>query len=116
MIFRDYADFVQDILDAVNVINRSIANKTFEEFKNTETIYFTVERMLEIIEEAANRIPAVIQGDYKEIPWAKMTAMRNRIIHAYDKVNPDIVWDTINNVIPDIIEPLNKMLIEIENK
>lgn len=116
MIYREYADFVQDILDAIAVINRSIADKSYEDFKNTETIYYTVERMIEIIGEAANRIPLRIQEEYPEIPWAKMIAMRNRIIHTYDKINPDIVWDTIKNVIPIILEPLNRMLIELENK
>jgi uncharacterized protein with HEPN domain len=44
-----------------------------------------------------------------------MIGMRNIIIHAYDRVSPDILWDTIKNTMPDIIDPLKKMLIDLEN-
>lgn len=116
MIYKEYADYVQDILDAVDTINRTVENKSYQEFKEIETIYYTVERMLEIIGEASNRIPLRIQGEYPEIPWSKIISMRNRIIHTYDRVNPDIIWDTIKNAIPKIIEPLKKMLEDLENK
>lgn len=116
MIYQEYADYVQDILDAIGTINRTVENISYEEFEQTETIYYTVERMFEIIGEASNRISLTIQEDYSEIPWGKMIAMRNRIIHAYDKINPDILWNTINNVIPVIVKLLKNMLKDLENK
>jgi len=67
MIYREYADYVQDILDAIDTINRIVHNKTYEEFENTETIYYTVERMFEVIGEASNRIPIIIQEEYPEL-------------------------------------------------
>ena len=116
MIYQEYADYVQDIINAIETINRTVNNKSFEEFEQTETVYYTVERMFEIIGEASNRIPLRIQEEYPQIPWGKMIAMRNRIVHGYDKVNPDIIWNTIKTVIPVITKPLKIMLEELETK
>lgn len=49
-------------------------------------------RLLEIIGEAANRVPEEIQAKYPDLPWLQMIGARNRLIHGYDSVDFDILW------------------------
>lgn len=68
----------------------------------------------EIIGEAAKRVPEVIRKKYPEIPWKAMSGMRDRIIHAYDSVDLEIVWKVVINDIPSIKPQLHKMLAELK--
>jgi uncharacterized protein with HEPN domain len=55
---------------------------------------FAVIRCFEIIGEAAKHLSDEFQRQYQGIPWSKMARMRDLLIHAYGRVNPDEVWDT----------------------
>ncbi len=67
-------------------------------------------RLLEVIGEAANRIPDDEQARYPEIPWAAMVGLRNRLIHGYDSVDLDIVWQIVTVDLPPLIEVLEKII------
>ncbi|MDD3435917.1 MAG: DUF86 domain-containing protein [Candidatus Gastranaerophilales bacterium] len=107
---RDYTDFIQDIIDAINSINVFIANMSFEEFIKDDKTFSAVTRKFEIIGEAANRIPKQIQQKYNDIPWPYMIGMRNKIIHDYDGVNLMIVFDSAKEDLNDLLPLLEKIL------
>ena len=68
-----------------------------------------MERLFEIIGEAARRVSQVYKEYHEEIPWPKMISMRNRISHEYDKVDHEILWDIVHVEVPQLIallEPL----------
>jgi uncharacterized protein with HEPN domain len=67
-------------------------------------------RCVEIVGEAASRIPVAIRRRHPNIPWAQIIAMRNRLIHGYDIVDYDIVWSTVSEDLPPLIAELEKML------
>jgi uncharacterized protein with HEPN domain len=61
------------------------------------------------IGEAASRISEQFRTDHPEVPWHKSIGMRHRIVHAYMKIDWEIVWDSALRDIPDLItllEPL----------
>lgn len=66
-----------------------------------------VVRLLEIIGEAANGISSEYQEAHPELPWSGMISMRNRLIHGYFDINLDIVWKTIQEDLPYLLEKLN---------
>jgi len=70
-------------------------------------------RLLEIIGEAANRVPENIQERFPELPWAQMIGMRNRLIHGYDAVDFDILWQIVTRDLPVLIGQLEKILGEV---
>lgn len=113
---RTYSDYIQDILTSISDINKITEDKTYKDFIENISFYRAIERTFEIIGEAANRIPKEIQDNYPDIPWAEMISMRNRIIHAYDRVNPEVLWDTINADLPELIIPLNNVLQDLLKK
>jgi uncharacterized protein with HEPN domain len=69
-------------------------------------------RLLEIIGEAATRISKEEQGHYSDIPWSEIVSLRNRLIHGYDAVDFDILWQIMNQDLPRLIQALRKALAE----
>jgi len=67
-------------------------------------------RLVEIIGEAAASIPRDERAKYPAIPWDKVVAMRNKLIHEYDRIDLDILWDTVTVELPDLIETLQTIL------
>jgi len=67
-------------------------------------------RLVEIIGEAANRVPDEIQSQYPDLPWLQMIGARNRLIHGYDSVDFDILWAIVANDLPGLIRQLQIIL------
>ncbi len=74
------------------------------------TFNLALTRLIEIIGEAANRVPEGFQEDHPEIPWMEIIGMRNRLIHGYDEVDFDFLWSVVRNDLPRLIKQLNKIL------
>ncbi|WP_242597141.1 DUF86 domain-containing protein [Billgrantia sulfidoxydans] len=66
-------------------------------------------RNLELIGEAATRIPLTVRQQYPDIPWRMIIATRNRLIHAYLGIDDDTVWSIIQDNIPELLEQLREV-------
>lgn len=73
------------------------------------------ERIVELIGEAANRLPREVQQRYPTIPWKQIVGMRNWLAHGYDGVDYDILWDVLSNHAPALVKQLDA-IIEAESK
>jgi uncharacterized protein with HEPN domain len=60
------------------------------------------DKLFELIGEAANRLPDEFRDQYRRIPWNKIIGMRNVLIHEYDSIDLDRVWETIQKDIPEL--------------
>jgi len=107
---RDWAFRIQDILDAIVKIQRYVSGVDFDTFENDEEIMDAVVHNLTIIGEAANHIPCDITDSHPEIPWRQMIDLRNFSVHAYWNLRPSVIWDTIQNDLPSLIEPLRNFI------
>jgi len=67
-------------------------------------------RLLEMIGEAANQVPREKQADYPELPWPQVIGLRNRLIHGYDIVDFDILWQIVTTDLPPLIAALEKIV------
>lgn len=65
-----------------------------------------LERLLEIVGEAANRVPKEQQALYPEIPWPQIGSLRNRLIHGYDSVDLAILWQVVTVDLPLLVASL----------
>jgi len=110
---RDKSSLI-DILNSCESIERFIRNKTKNDFYNDEMMQEAVIRKIEIIGEASNRISEDLKNRLPDLPWKKMKAMRNIMIHMYDELELEIVWDTANNDISRLRNRLKEIIPPIE--
>ena len=68
-------------------------------------------RLLEIIGEAAKGLSQELRDEHVDVPWSKMAAMRDRLIHGYFDVNRDVVWKTLLEDLPPVIIKLERIVI-----
>jgi len=107
---RKWQRRIEDILDAIVETQAFVAGATFEQFRTDAKTLKAVAADLMIIGEAANHIPDDVQEAHDDVPWVLMRAMRNRVVHIYFDVDPDILWDTVHNDLPKLVDPLKKLL------
>ena len=69
-------------------------------------------RLLEIVGEAAGRVPYEMRSRRTEIPWPQIIGLRNRLIHGYDSVDLDILWQIITGDLPPLIASLESIINE----
>ena len=67
-------------------------------------------RLIEIIGEAASRLPDDFRRRYADVPWRETVGMRNRLIHGYDTVDFDILWAIVQDDLPPPIAQLEAIL------
>lgn len=101
---------IEDILDAVRRIQAYTADMTADQFREDRKTIDAVVRNIEIIGEAARHVPREIQKASPRVAWPQMRGMRNVMIHEYDTVDVDIVWQTIQEDLPSIVGPLERLL------
>lgn len=71
-------------------------------------------REIEIIGEAAGKVSEECRRACNKIPWAKIVAMRNRVIHGYESINLDIVWNTVTVELPQLVPALENCLSSLD--
>jgi uncharacterized protein with HEPN domain len=79
-----------------------------------EKLALAVVRLIEIIGEAASKVGDETKAMHQSIPWREMIGMRNRLIHAYEAVDLDIVWKIITEDIPVLQEKIAEILTDID--
>jgi uncharacterized protein with HEPN domain len=67
-------------------------------------------RLLEIIGEAASRVPADERSQHPTVPWAAIVGLRNRLIHGYDSIDFDILWQVLTQDLPSLISTLEDIV------
>lgn len=103
---KNYDVYLKDIHQAILRIQRYIKNIDFETFSNEDMRQDAVIRQLEIIGEAANRLPKEFKTINPEFPLNESVRMRNFLIHGYDDIDLKIVWKTVKEDIPSLKKAL----------
>lgn len=70
------------------------------------------ERVIELLAEAVNAVADDLQEAYPDYPWYEPMGMRNLLVHEYWRADPDLVWTTLAEDIPEVAD----MVREIQNE
>ncbi len=73
-------------------------------------LLFALVRAVEVIGEAASKVTPETRSGMPAMPWAAITGMRNRLIHAYHDVDRDILWKTVTDELPQLIAALEAII------
>ena len=84
--------------------------KTRTDLERDRKLNLALVRLLEIIGEAAGRVPKDACAQYPDIPWAAIVGMRNRLVHGYDSVDFDILWQIVTQDLPPLIRNLERII------
>lgn len=103
-------EYLRHILVEVDYLLAHRTGVTFDEFASDETLRRAFVRSLEIIGEAAKKVPTGFRADYPEIDWRAMAGMRDRLIHGYFGVDYEIVWDVVQHRIPKLRGQISSIL------
>lgn len=105
---RNYDLYLDDILASALKIVEFTKGLSYREFRDDAKTFDAVVRNLEIIGEAAKKIPDVLRRTHSEIEWKKIAGLRDILIHEYFGIDAELVWDIVQNKIPKLISELKK--------
>lgn len=95
--------------DTVQEVVTLTQKKTHDDLLKDRVLNLALTRLLEVLGEAATRVPEEFRKKYTELPWQQVIGLRNRLIHAYDQVDLEILWEIVSEDLP----PLSKQLSQI---
>ena len=91
-----------DIVECIEKINAYTAGMTLETFSADSRTVDAVMRNIEVIGEAAGRLPDEFTSAHPGIAWSQIRGMRNRLIHAYFGVSLPLIWATVQTAVPEL--------------
>lgn len=103
---------LKDMLSHAREAVKLLGNASREELGRNRVTQLALTRLVEIMGEAANRVSQATRQKTPEIPWPQIIGMRNRLIHGYDVIDFDLLWDTVTNDLPTLIAALQKIVEE----
>ena len=109
LLIETIIDYCNEIADAFKEYN--VDKKVFDEKSSIRAMFafFVLE-----IGENANKLSKKFKENYAEIEWKSIIGFRHRIVHAYDSIDADYLWDAINNDVPKLKEYCKKILVDFQ--
>ena len=101
---------LRHMLEAAKQAQSFMKGRKKESLTTDSMLLLAVVKAVEIVGEAASKITKERQAEIPQIPWPQIISMRNRLTHAYFDIDKDIVWKTIIEDLPPLIEDLEAIL------
>ena len=98
------------MLDHAREVVALVQGRTRADLDSDRLLNLALVRLLEIIGEAANRMPEEEQTRHAEIPWPQIVSLRNRLIHGYDSVDFVILWQIVTEDLPPLVISLETIV------
>jgi uncharacterized protein with HEPN domain len=111
---RDFKDYLVDILERAERVLENTRNvRDISELENDEWTQDAVVRNLEIMGEAAKKLPDEFCSKYPRIPWKEMKGLRDRLAHQYFEISINIIWDIVKNELPVIVKGVRGIISDL---
>lgn len=107
---RDPRLYIDDILEAVERIEKYVEGLSFEDFSKDNKTVDAIVRNFEIIGEATKRIPMETKKKIPQIPWRMMAGTRDKLIHEYFGVNLEVLWKAVKEDVPPLKRSIEQLL------
>ena len=107
---RDVSITLRQMLDYAQKATTLSHGRKRTDLEKDLTFNLAMTRLIEIIGEAANRVPEDFKEIHPKIEWAQIIGMRNRLIHGYDEVDFDFLWSVVKKDLPVLVKQLEELL------
>jgi uncharacterized protein with HEPN domain len=101
------------MLDTAREARSLAAGRSSGDLENDRVFFLALTRLLEILGEAARRIPQEVRGRYPGLRWKGITGMRDWIAHGCDELDLDVIWDAVTHDLDPLIERLERIVAEL---
>ena len=112
---RDIA-LLMDIATAARRIMTFTEGMDEASFEADLRTHLAVQHQIMVIGEAAKRLSIELENEISEIPWSAVARMRDRLIHGYDTVDLEVVWDTVRQNIPNLLKAVRERLADLKTE
>jgi uncharacterized protein with HEPN domain len=105
-------DFVRlrHMLDAAKEVIGFTTGATLEEFEQDRKLQLAVVQLIEVLGEASKQVSAGFREQHPEVDWRSIARSRDRLIHGYDTIVLEVVWQICREEMPELIVQLNSLL------
>lgn len=103
---------LEQMLDAARRVSRLAREHGRTTFDDNDVLRLAALHLIQRLGEAASRLSADFRAAHPELPWAEMIGMRNRIVHSYDDLDPDIIWQVASADVEAVIAALERLVTE----
>jgi uncharacterized protein with HEPN domain len=103
------ASYLWDMLQAAREACGFVEGLSFAEYTRNRMLQLAVERSVEIIGEAANRVSPAFQATHPDLPWSGMVAQRNVLVHDYADIEHMLLWSLVTEHLPPLITQLEEL-------
>lgn len=111
---RDWTLYLEDIADACRLIEQFTAGMSGETFAGNALAFHATVRNLEIVGEAAKRLPEEAKVRMPEVDWAGAARFRDVVAHRYFALDPEVVWSIVQTKIPALSRAASRVLAEAD--
>jgi uncharacterized protein with HEPN domain len=112
MTLHDPIVSVHHMLDHAREAVGMVRGRSRADLDTDRQLNLSLVRLVEVIGEAANRVPDDFRSRHPQVLWRQTVGMRNRMVHGYDVIDFDILWSVLQKDLPPLIEALEKILKE----
>jgi uncharacterized protein with HEPN domain len=113
---RNYLVYILDMLEAIEHIERYVGGMSEVQFSQNQVVQDAVVHRVQIIGEAAGKMPKEIREKFPDTQWQRIVAMRNLIIHDYAHVDEGEVWRVVQTDLPVLKPQLQIIKLFLEKK
>ena len=106
----DYKTYLYDIIECINRIEEYTHNMDYNKFVSFKMAQDAVVRNLEVIGEAVKKLPDEVKSKECSIEWRKIAGFRDILIHDYANIDQEIVWDVLQNKLPELKRAVKNLL------
>jgi uncharacterized protein with HEPN domain len=100
---------LRQIVEFADEVAALVRSRAREDLETNREFRRALERCVELIGEAATRLPEDWRAKHSEIPWRQIIAMRNVMIHGYDEVVDEVLWDVATKDIPHLRKTISAL-------